>query len=135
MMGAREESIWIGKVANYQLTKYRYFGPITYEAITDFIKKWRLNELTVVHKSEPIPDVQPIKSFANKIVADNYVEEVFNNDKFVLVLYHERWTKSFDDYLKKFWIAFADKMELNKQHLKIAYIDCDENDVPIHQIQ
>ena len=94
-----------------------------------------MNELAVVHKSEPIPKVQPAKTFANKIVADNYVEEVIDNDLFVLVLYHERRTKSHDNLFERFWFAFADKMEINKQHLKIVYIDCDENDIPVHKIQ
>lgn len=135
MMGARDESIWLGKVTDYNLVKFKYSGPITYEGINEFIQSWRDNTLVVHYKSEPIPEEQPVKGFAKKIVADNYVDEVINNDKYVLVLYHERFTRVNREAARKFWFAFADKMVINKENLKIVYIDCDENDIPVHKIQ
>jgi hypothetical protein len=52
-----------------------------------------------------------------------------------MVLYHERWNEASFTSAERFWFAFADKMEINKDNLKIVYIDCDSNDIPIHKIQ
>jgi hypothetical protein len=56
LMGVRQESIYIGKVKDYNLQKFKYNGPITYEGINEFIEMWRNETLVVHHKSEPIPE-------------------------------------------------------------------------------
>lgn len=92
-MGADGESIFLGKVVNFNLVKFKYTGEVTEEGLSRFIEDWRSHKLEVHLKSEPVPERQPFYGLARKIVGDNYLEEVVENEKFVLVLYHERWVE------------------------------------------
>lgn len=82
-----------------------------------------------------MPEVEHARSFAKKIVGKNYVDEVVNQKRFVLVLYYKPKAIPSKDPTLQFWLAFADKLEANSKHLKIVYIDCRANDIPVHNVK
>ena len=79
-------SVWIISPVEDELYKYRYSGELTSSGINSFIEDWRNLKLARHLKSAPVPEKndKPLK----EIVGRNFVEEVTDNDNWVLIKFY-----------------------------------------------